>query len=150
MRPRAIDDGDGEPVAEAIVRGAAVVWLDKETGVEKLGLAESAFDECSFEHVLRVRCEADAELLHRLGREPAPRGVVERLAAIARAELLFEIDARRLERIVKAQAFFRRALVLRVRLRQRQAGIVREPLDRFGEAQALGVHDEAEDVAVLA
>jgi hypothetical protein len=38
---------------------------------------------------------------------------------------------------------------LRVGLRQRQAGIVRKPFDRFGEAQALGVHDEAENVAVL-
>jgi hypothetical protein len=41
-----------------------------------------------------------AKLFYRLGREPAPRGVVERLAAVACAELLFEIDARRLERIV--------------------------------------------------
>ena len=145
-----IDDRDGEPVAEAIVGGAAVLWLDEEPGIEELGFTESAFDESPFQRLLRVLCEADAEFLHRLGREPAPCGIVARFAAIARRELLFEIDARRLKRIVKAQAFLRRALVLRVWLRQRQAGLVRQPLNRFWKAQALGVHDEAENVAVLA
>ena len=45
MRPLGVDDGDGEPVAEAIVRRAAVVGLDQEAGVEELRLAESAFDQ---------------------------------------------------------------------------------------------------------
>ena len=61
-----------------------------------------------------------------------------------------EISASRLERIEQAQALFRHALELRVWLRHRQAGVASEPLDRFREAQALGLHDEAENVAVLA
>ena len=89
-------------MAEAIVRRAAVVGLDQEAGVEELRLAESAFDECSFERVLRARCEADAELFHGRSGEPPPLGVVERLAAIAGGDLSFEISARRLERIEQA------------------------------------------------
>jgi hypothetical protein len=48
-----------------------------------------------------------------------------------------------------------RALVLLLDLawagrRDGQAGLLRQPLDRLGEAQALGEHHELEDVAVLA
>ena len=106
--------------------------------------------QCSFERVLRARCEADAELFHGRSGEPAPLGVVERLAAIAGGDLRFEISASRLERIEQAQALFRHALELRVWLRHLEAGVAGEPLHGFREAQALGLHDEAENVAVLA
>ena len=61
MRPRGIDDGNGEPVAEAIVGRAAVVGLDEKTGVEELRFAESAFDESPLSappsRSVRSRCE---------------------------------------------------------------------------------------------
>src|SRR4029078_9756602 len=99
----------------------AVVGLDQEACIEELRLAESAFDQLSFERVLRARCEADAELFHRGSVEPAALGVVKRFAATASGDLSFEIDASRLESIEQAQAFFRHALELRVRLRHREA-----------------------------
>ncbi len=149
-RPRDIENRDGEPVAEAIVVGAAVIGLDEEPGIQQLRLSESAFDESPFQHVLRIRCEADAELLHRLRREPAASRHSRALRGhrASRAAPRNRRAPPRAHR--KAQAFLRRALVLRVWLRQRQASLVREPLNRFRKAQALGVHDEAENVAVLA
>ena len=102
-RPLGVDDGDGEPVAEAIVGRAAVVGLDQEAGVEELRLAESAFDECSFQRVLAARRKADAELFQRRSGEPAPLGIAQRLAAIARrSSSVLESRRRRLERIEQA------------------------------------------------
>src|SRR5262249_11775692 len=116
--PSHVHDRDGEPIAEAIVRAAAVVRLDEETRVEELDLAESAFDQSRLQRVLRVRCEAHAKGLDGLRREPASLGIGQRLTAFARAELLFEIEGRRLERVIQAEALACGALELRVWLRQ--------------------------------
>ena len=103
-----------------------------------------------FERVLRVRCEADAKVLQRRRSEPTPLGIGEGLAALSHPKLLLEVGAGCLERIVKTQALLGCALELRVGLRHGEPGVAGELLHRFGKAQAFRLHDEAEDVAVLA
>ena len=40
-----IEDGDGEPVAEAIVSGAAVIGLDEKTGLQNLRFGEALLQQ---------------------------------------------------------------------------------------------------------
>src|SRR5262249_59475668 len=107
-------------------------------------------DQSRLQRVLRVRCEAHAKGLDGLRREPASLGIGQRLTAFARAELLFEIEGRRLERVIEAEALACGALESRVWLRQWDTRIAGELLHGLGKAQAFRLHDEAEDVTVLA
>ena len=52
--------------------------------------------------------------------------------------------------VVERRAFLLALLCLRIARRHRHAGLAGEPLDRLGEGQPLGLHEEGEDVAVLA
>src|SRR5262249_23922158 len=102
------------------------------------------------ERVLLSRRIAEAEFQLRRGGNAA----VEQIAAAARAGARGE---RRLEELRgKLDDFVQRlaALLLRLRLarhpRQRNAGLLRKPLHRFGKTHPFGEHQKIENVAVLA
>ena len=97
-----------------------------------------------------MRREADAELLQRHRREPAALGIKKSIATLAGCQRFLEQPRGRFERIEQAELLLVGALILRVGLRHGNASLAREPLNGFREAQALRLHDEGEDIAVLA
>src|SRR5512143_1074762 len=97
-----------------------------------------------------MRRESDAKLPQRLRLDLAPLGVKQRMPSLGRGERLLEETRRRLESIEKPETLLVDALELRVGLGQRQTRFTRELLDGFGEAQPFRLHDEGEDVAMLA
>ena len=106
--------------------------------------------EVLLERVLLRRRIAEPEL--ELGRrmDAAVGEVAATARAGARSERRLEEFCRKLDDVVQGLA----ALFLRLRLprqhRHGNAGLAGQPLDRLGEAHALGQHDKVEDVAVLA
>ena len=93
--------------------------------------------------------EAELELGRRI--EPAVGEIAACLGRRARdAERRLEEFRRQLDDIGKRPAPLLARLVLVRHLRQRDAGLRRQPLDRLGEREPLGRHHEVEDVAVLA
>ena len=139
-----------EPIAEAIVSGAAVVGLDEKPCLQELRLGEPGLQQPHLEGVLSIRRDADAERLQSVARHAPSFGIEQRLTPFARLKGFLERPRRRLERIEQAEPFLGRALELRVGLWQLQAGFAREPLHRLRESEALRLHDKGENVAMLA
>ena len=97
-----------------------------------------------------VRRIAQAEGGDRLAREPALFQVATRLCARAGHQRRLEERCRRFDEPVEPLALVLAGFVARAELRHRHAGFAGQPLDRLGERQPVGLHEEREDVAVLA
>ena len=106
--------------------------------------------EMLLERILLGRRIAEPELELRRRGDAAVGEIAAAARAGARRQIRLEEFRRQLDDVVQRLA----ALLVRLRLarhhRQRHAGLPGEPLDRFREAHAFGLHDEIEDVAVLA
>ncbi len=93
---------------------------------------------------------AQAELQLRRRRDGAVGEIAARLGADARGQRLREIFSGEIHDVIERAP----PLLLPRRIgrhrRQREARHVGEPLDGLGERQAVGLHHEADDVAVLA
>ena len=94
-----VEDGNGQPVAEAIVRRPPIVGPDDEPSVQKLGLGETLFNERVLQSVARAWRIADTKLFQSFARQPAPFRVSQCLAARWPAQRLLEQLSRRLQRI---------------------------------------------------
>jgi hypothetical protein len=93
---------------------------------------------------------ADAELqLHRR-RNGAVAEIAARLGAVARGQRVGEEFRGKLHHVMQCLAALLVTRRIRRGGRQRHAGHRRQTLDGFGEAHALGLHQETDDVAVLA
>ena len=93
---------------------------------------------------------ADAKLELRRRRDGAVGEIAARLGAEARGQRVAEELRGQIHHVIQRLA----ALLVSRRIRrhggQRHAGHRGKPFDRFGEADALGLHQERDDVAVLA
>ena len=62
-----IENGNGQPVAEAVIGGAPVVRLDEEAGLNELRLGEALLEKRGLQRITRAGRVADAERLEGLG-----------------------------------------------------------------------------------
>ena len=102
------------------------------------------------QRVTLIRRVAHAELELRRAVEPPVGEIAARLGAQPRSERRLEKLCRNLHHVMQRLAFLLALnLVLGV-FRQRHASHGGEPFDGLGKRDALGLHHEIEDVAVLA
>ncbi len=102
------------------------------------------------ERVALGRRIAEAEFQLRGGVDTAVGEITARLGADFAGQRVGEELRCQLHDIVQRLAPRVARLVFMRHLRQRHAGHLRQPLDRFREGNTFGLHDEAENVAVLA
>ncbi len=147
---RAVVDRKHHPVAEPVVRHRDVRPMDEQPRFDhRLGACALRGQRVAQREALG-RGVAEPEALLNRGAEVAIGEIAARSGADRRLQVRFEQARRHAQDVKQAQALllFRRLRLARPRHRQaRHAG---EPLDRFREAQALGLHQEGEGVAVLA
>ena len=86
----------------------------------------------------------------RCGIEAAVGEIAARFGARAARQRCLEEFRRQLHDVVQRLAPRIALLVFMRDFRQRHAGHLRQPLDGLGELNAFGLHDKAENVAVLA
>ena len=109
-----------------------------------------ALARCCFKAERVVGRIADAEGCDRLAFQPALLDVAPRLRAGPARQGRLEESGGGLDEPVQPLAFVLAGFIARGELGHRHAGLARQPLDRLGERQPLGLHHEGEDVAVLA
>ncbi len=97
-----------------------------------------------------ARRVAQAELQLRRRIEAAVGEIAAGLGAAAPGQRRLEEFRGELHDLVQGLALLVAGFFLLGELRHRHAGHLRQPLDRLGKRHALGLHDEAEDVAMLA
>ena len=83
-------------------------------------------------------------------RDRAVAEIAARLGAVARGQRVGEEFRRELHHVMQRLAALLVPRGIGRHRRQRQPGHRRQPLDRLGKRDALGLHHEVEDVAVLA
>ena len=93
---------------------------------------------------------AQAKLQLRRGRDRAVAEIAARLRAVARRERVGKEFCRELHHVMQRLAALLVPRGIGGRCRQRHAGHRRQPLDGLGKADALGLHQKRDDVAVLA
>ncbi len=138
------------PVAEPVVGHGDVGPMHEEARLDHL-LDAHAFggEPVAQGEALGGRIPEREALLHS-GAEAAVGEVAARFGADRLLQVRLEQTRRHAHDFDEARALL---LVRRLgvaQARHGEAGHSREPLDRLGEAQALGLHEEGEDVAVLA
>jgi hypothetical protein len=120
---------------------------------------ESAFDELRFGEALGEGAQQTVAPVGRKSETEAPHGgeidaatfeIEPRVAPRHGVQLLFEEGARRFHRRLKGRLALDLLAVLGALRRHLETGLARQRLDRLGEGHALGLHGEADDVAMHA
>ena len=106
--------------------------------------------EVLLQRVLVGRRIAEPELELRRRLQPAVGEIAAAARAMTRRKRGLEEFRGEFDNVVQRLAPLFAFLGLARHRRDRHARLAGEPLDRFGEAHALGLHHEVEDVAVLA
>ena len=145
-----IGDREHHAVAEAVERHRDVVAGDQQPGLDHVLDRDAVRAEMLLEREALGRRIAEPELELRRRIEPAVGEIAARLGAVSRRERVLEEFRRKLHHVMQRLAPRVARLVLARDLRQRHAGHLRQPLDRFRKAHAFAFHDEVEDAAVLA
>ncbi len=144
-----IGDREHHAVAEAVERQRDVVAGNQQAGFHHVLDRNAVRAEMFLEREALVGRVAEAEFQLRRGIEAAVGEIAARLGAGARGKRGLEELRRQLHDVVQRLAPGVAPFVFGRNLRQRHAGHLREPLDRFREADAFGFHDEIENAAVL-
>ena len=145
-----IRDRKHHAVAEAIVRHGNVVAGDQQAGLDHVVDGDAELAEMLLQREAIRRGIAEAELQLRRWGDGAVGEIAARLGAQARGQRLREIGRSEVHDVMQRAAALLLPGSIRRHRRQRQAGHAGEPLDGFGKRQAVGLHHEADDVAVLA
>ena len=145
-----VGDREHHAVAEAIERQRDIVAGNQEPGLHHVLDRNAVAAEMLLEREALIGRVAEAEFHLRRGIEAAVGEIAARLGAGAAGERRFEILRRQFHDVVQRLAPRVALLVFLRDFRQRHAGHLRQALDRLGELNAFGLHDKAENVAVLA
>jgi hypothetical protein len=144
-----VGDREDDPVAEPVIGRAAVLGRDQQAGVDQLGRLGALGDQI----VLQGRAvgrEADAEAAPLVFGQGAAGQVVAGGLADRAAQLALEPGGGQLHPVARAGALLVLLGGAGVGLGQGHARLGRQPLDRLGEGQPLGLLQVGDDVAVLA
>ena len=145
-----VGDRKHDAVAEAVVGHRNVVAGDQQAGLDHVLDRNAVAAEMLLQREALVWCVAEAEFQLRRRIEAAVGEIAARLGAGAGRQRRFKELRRQFHDVVERLAPRIALLVFARDLRQRHAGHLRQPLDRFREADAFRLHDEVEDRAVLA
>ncbi len=148
--PAQVCDREHDPVAEAVIWHRNVVAGNQQARFDHVLDRHAVAAEMFLQRKALGRRIAETELVLDGGIEPAVGEITARLGAGARGERRLEELGGEFHHLVQGLAMRRARLVFPGHFRQRHAGEVRQLLDRFGEAQPLGLHHEIENAAVLA
>ncbi len=148
--PGEIADRKHHPVAETVIGHGDVVAVDQQPGLDHVLDGDAEIAEMLLEGEALGRRVADAEF--HLGRriEPAVGEVAARLGAGTPGERRLEERRGLLAHVMQGVAAALLGLGFPRELGHRHAGERSQPLHRLGEGDALGLHHEGEDVAMLA
>ncbi len=146
----AVVDREHHPVAEPVVGHGDPLAVNKQPRLDHLIGADALAGERIAQRKALGRGEAERKALLHRGSEPAIREVAARFRPDRLVEIGLEDAGGRRQRVEEGSALclllgFRAALA-----RHRHARHRGQPLDRVGEAQALGLDQKRENVAVLA
>ncbi|MEY9305624.1 hypothetical protein ABH977_000836 [Bradyrhizobium ottawaense] len=145
-----IGDREHHAIAEAVVRHGNVVAGHQQAGLDHVVDGNAELAEVLLQREAIGRGIAEAELQLRRRRDRAVGEIAARLGADARGQGLREIGRGEIHDVMQRPAALLLPRRIRRHRRQRQARHAGEPLDGFREGQAVGLHHEADDVAVLA
>ena len=145
-----IGDRKHQAVAKAVVGHRDVFAGDQKPRLDHVLDRNFQRAEMLLERVLLGRRIAEPEPELGGGGNAAVGEIAAGAGAGARRQIRLEEFGRQLDDVVQRLS----ALLMRLRFarhhRHRDAGLPGQPLDRLGEAHPFGLHDEIEDVAVLA
>ena len=145
-----IGDREHHAVAKAVERQRNIVAGNQQSGLHHVLDWNAVAAQMLLEREALVGRVTEAEFQLRRGIEAAVGQIAARLGAGACRQRGLEEFRRQLHDVVQSLAPGIALLVFVGHFRQRHAGELRQPLDRFRKRDALGLHDEAENVAVLA
>ncbi len=145
-----VGDREGDAVAEAVVGDGDVVAADQHARRDHLLDLEPRACQVRAQRRAIVRRIAEAKRGDRLACEPALFQIAPRLGARAGHQRRLEERCRHFDDAVEPLALVLARFIARAELRHRHAGFAGQPLDRLGKRQPVGLHEEREDVAVLA
>ncbi len=137
-------------VTKAIIGHRNIVARDQQAGFDHVLDGNALRAEMLLQPEAFAGRVADAELQLDGRRNRAVAEIAARLGAVAGGQSVGEELRGKLHHIVKRLAALLVPRGIGGRGRQRHAGHRRQPLDGFGEADSLGLHQERDDVAVLA
>jgi len=144
-----VGDRKHHPVAKFVVGHRDVVAGHQKPGLDHVLDRNALRAEMLFQRKPFARRIADAELqLHRR-RNRAVGEIAARLGAMARGQGVGKEFCSELHHVVQRLAALLVTRSVGGRSRQRHAGHRGQPLDGFGKSDALGLHQERDDVAVL-
>ena len=147
---RAVVDRKHHPVAEPVVRHGDVFSVDEQARVDhRLGADALGGERVAQREALGRGVAEPKALLHRRA-EAAIGEIAARFGADRRLQVRFEQARRHRHNFDQARALLVLSRLRGAQTRHRQAGHVGQPLDRFREGEALGLHQKGERVAVLA
>jgi len=148
--PAGVLDRKHEPATKPVIRLAAAILLDRQSGLDDLALRE-ALGLQVFEGLAPIiRAIAEPVLAPGIRLQAAPFEIGPGLRPFARAQAFFIKGRCRLTGRDQAQAAIILFLAFRRRLGQLHPSFVGEFLDRLHEGEAFGFHDEGDDIAANA
>src|SRR6185437_4471557 len=145
-----IRDRKHHAVAKAIIGYRDVVARDQQTRLDHVLDRNALGSQIFLQRKTLARRIADAELQLGGRRNGAVAEIAARLGAVARGQSVGEEFRGQFHHIVQRLAALLVTRGVGSDGGQRHAGHRGQPFDRFGEADALGLHQERDDVAVLA
>ena len=148
--PARVRDRKHHAVAEAIVGNGDVVAGDQQARFDHVLGGNAVGAEMLLQGETFARRIADAELHLRGRRDRAVGEIAARPGAVPRGQRVGEEFCRELHHVMQRLAALLMARGIGRRRRHRHPGHRGQPLDRFGERDALGLHHEVKNVAVPA
>ena len=145
-----IADREHDAVAEAVIRHRDIFAGNDQPGLDHVLDRDFGGAQMLLERVSLDRRIAEAEFELGRGGKSAVGEIAAAAGAVSRRKRRLEEPRGELDDVVQRLA----ALFARFRFgrisRQRHAGHLRQPFDRFRKADALGLHHKVENVAMLA
>ncbi len=146
--PAPVHNRKQDAATKIIVGVAAAFRPAQQPDLERAGLFVILGRQHALEPAAIVGREAQAEAGDRLVGQAAVFEIGQGRAAGGGTQLLLEPGTGRFDHGVKRLLLLGPLAVLRRHARHGDAGLLGQPLDSLGKGQALGPHDEADDVAV--
>ncbi len=145
-----IGDREDDALAEAVEGDRDIGAGDEQAGGDHLLLGDVLARQVLLERRAVGRRIAETEPALEVGADVAAGEIAARRGTGARIERGLEELGGELQNVMEGGALLLALLGLRVARRHGHARLAGQPLDGLGEGEPLGLHDEGEDVAVLA
>ncbi len=145
-----VQDREDDPFAEPVVRGAAVLGRNQQARLDQLRGVGSLGDEIVLQPRPLGRRVTQLEARPVILTQAPTLQIGPRLAPARPAQFALEPGGGRSQPVGEALALLVLLGSARILLGQGDAGLGRQPLDRFGERKPLGLLQEGDQVPVLA